>query len=274
MSHSESTQGTSREELLARIAELGPWFHNLHLPDGIQTAPDHALGDFPSRFWRQIASHVPDDLTGWTALDVGCNAGFYSFELARRGAAVTAIDLDPQYLRQARWAAEQYGLESQIEFRQMQVYDLAHVDERWDLVWYMGVLYHLRYPLLSLDIMSRKVRRLMMFQTMVMPGEEPLTVPDDLGLRERDAMRHPGWPKMAFIEHRVAGDPTNWWAADHACIEAMLRSSGFRVLNRPAPEVYLCQPASSDPLGVAELNEAEYLAATGQSFRFRARDQF
>ena len=71
-------------DLEQRIKELSPWFHNLHLPDGTQTAPDHFLGDFPSYKWREIASCLPEDLTGWRALDIGCNAGFYSFELARR----------------------------------------------------------------------------------------------------------------------------------------------------------------------------------------------
>src|SRR3546814_15655835 len=69
-----------------QVAALGPWFHNLHLPDGTETAPDHPLGDFPSFKWQQVARHLPEDLSGWTALDIGCNAGFYSFQLAKRGA--------------------------------------------------------------------------------------------------------------------------------------------------------------------------------------------
>jgi len=76
------------------LEALGPWFHNLHLPDGTQTAPDHPLGDYPSYKWQLLAPALPADLDGWTALDIGCNAGFYSFELARRGAQVTAIDSD------------------------------------------------------------------------------------------------------------------------------------------------------------------------------------
>src|SRR4051812_58580 len=59
----------------SEIASLGPWFHNLHLPDGTQTAPDHELGDFPSFKWRNIAAAVPQDLSGWRVLDIGCNAG-------------------------------------------------------------------------------------------------------------------------------------------------------------------------------------------------------
>lgn len=219
-------------------AALAPWFHNLHLPDGAQTAPDHALGDFPACKWREIAACVPADLRGWTVLDIGCNAGFYGFELARRGAQVTAIDVDSHYLGQAEWAARQFGLQGRVTFRQTQVYALAHEPEVYDLVRFMGVFYHQRYPQLALDLLRRKTRLSMMFQTLTMPGTEILSTPDDMNLLERELMREPGWPKMAFIELRLADDPTNWWAPNHAAVEALLRSSGFRVLARPAHEVY------------------------------------
>src|SRR5690606_14065324 len=115
------------------IAAMGPWFHNLHLPDGTQTAPNHPLGDFPSFKWAQLAEHVPADLTGWTALDIGCNSGFYSFELARRGAKVRSIDVEPHYLHQARWAAEIYDLQDRITFEQMALYDLARENQTYDI---------------------------------------------------------------------------------------------------------------------------------------------
>src|SRR5437764_1834439 len=98
----------SESRARSQIEALRPWFHNVHLPDGTQTCPDHWLGDFPRFKWQQIAPHLPADLTGWTALDIGCNAGFYSFELVRRGAAVLGIDSDERYLRQARWTAERF----------------------------------------------------------------------------------------------------------------------------------------------------------------------
>src|ERR1051325_3447877 len=96
------------------IQTLQPWFHTLHLPDGTQTAPDHRLGDFPRYKWQQIAGHLPEHLNGWRALDIGCNAGFYSFELARMGADVLGIDVDKHYLRQARWAARQFELKGSV----------------------------------------------------------------------------------------------------------------------------------------------------------------
>ena len=249
--------------LTRRIEELAPWFHNLHLPDGTQTAPDHALGDFPRFKWRQIASRLPADLAGWTALDVGCNAGFYSFELARRGARVTAVDVDPHYLEQARWAAGQFGVEERVTFRQGQVYELGREPGDYDLVMFMGVFYHLRYPQLALDVLARKARRLLVFQTLTLPGDEEVEPPEDLPLDERQALDAPGWPKMAFIERSLAGDPTNWWAPNHACVEAMLRSAGMAVVDRPGHEIYLCRPDSERAALAAQRDRMELAAALG-----------
>lgn len=253
----------TREEIRARVADLGQWFHDLDL-NGVRTAPEHFLHDYPAVKWRRFAHAIPADLSGRTVLDIGCNAGFYSFELARRGARVTGIDYDPRYLRQARWAARRFGVEDRVEFRRMQVYDLARGvggDERWDLVLFMGVLYHLRYPLLGLDIVARRVRRLMVFQTLTMPGEEVYDAPPDLPIDERDTLLDAGWPKMAFLEHRLAADPTNWWAPNHAAVEAMLRSAGLQVTGRPGHEIYLCEPG--EPREELGWIEEEMLAATG-----------
>jgi tRNA (mo5U34)-methyltransferase len=250
----------------AAIEELGPWFHNLHLPGGAQTAPDHPLGDFPAYKWKILAPHLPSDLSGWRALDIGCNAGFYSIELATRGASVVGIDLDPHYLAQARWAAEQFELQGSIEFRQMQVYDLAHIGEQFDLVLFMGVFYHLRYPMLALDIVARTVKRLMLFQSLMIPGGEVVEDTDGLTIDECALMQQHGWPKMAFVEHRLAGDPTNWWIPNHAGVEAILRSSGMRIRQRVRHEMYLCEPDRDNPSSVASWNAAELLSATGRQW--------
>jgi len=253
--------------LQTEIDGLGSWFHNLHLPDGTQTHPNHQLGDFPRRKWHKIAPHIPADLHGWRVLDIGCNAGFYTFELAKRGAQVVGIDVDPHYLRQAEWAAGQYGFGSQVEFREMQVYDLARTAEMFDLVWFMGVFYHLRYPMLGLDIAAQKVKKLMVFQTLTMPGAEVLDRSYHLDIDRRDVLCEPGWPKMAFIEGDLAGDPTNWWAANHAGVRAMLRSSGMRILAEPGDEIYLCVPDPKNPSCVSGWNRAELLSATGRPNR-------
>ena len=236
------------------IRELGPWFHNLHLPGGVQTAPDHAYGDFPAFKWKQIAPYIPQDLHGAKVLDIGCNAGFYSFELARRGAQVTAIDVDPRYLAQARWAARQFRLEHRVSFHQMQIHEIVDLPGQFDWIWLMGVLYHLRHPLLALDIVRRKASGHMVLQTLTMPESEVLDTPRDLGMDERDRLLARGWPRMAFIEHRLADDPTNWWAPNAACVLAMARSAGFAVERQLTHETWLCRvTGETDPFAQREL---------------------
>jgi tRNA (mo5U34)-methyltransferase len=230
------------------IAAMGPWFHNVHLPDGTQTAPAHRFGDFPFFKWREIEASVPRDLSGWSAIDIGCNAGYYSIELAKRGANVLGLDVEPLYLRQARWVAQQFGMRDQLRFVEGHIYQLLESGLSFDLVWFTGVFYHLKYPALALDIVRRLTGRLMMFQTMTMPGEEVAPISKDLPLEQREMMLQKGWPKMAFIEHQLAGDATNWWAPNHACVEAMLRAAGFEIIARPAHEFYLCRPVGTPQL--------------------------
>jgi tRNA (mo5U34)-methyltransferase len=234
-------------DIYREIEALGPWFHNLHLPGGVQTAPGHRFGDFPRFKWKHVAAAIPNDLTGWSALDIGCNAGFYSIELARRGAHVLGLDVEPLYLRQAQWAAKRLELDDRLKFVEGQVYGLANERRTFDLVWFTGVFYHLRYPTLALDLVRRVTRKLLMFQTMTAPGEQVRRTPEDLPLEERAQLLDPGWPKMAFVEHRIAGDATNWWVPNHACVEALLRSANFEVIARPEHEFYLCRPVDGAP---------------------------
>ncbi|HYE62217.1 MAG TPA: TIGR04290 family methyltransferase [Phycisphaerales bacterium] len=235
---------TPRSDTEARIASLAPWFHNIKLPTGEQTAPNHPLGDFPRFKWEEIKDHIPTDLSGRTALDIGCNAGFYSLELARRGAEVHAIEPDEHYLEQARWVAAQHGLASRIHYHALGIWDLADEHEgmpaAFDLVLFMGVFYHLRHPLLGLDIAAARTAGTMVFQTLTTADDEVADAPEDLPLEERERLSQPGWPRMSFIEHSFATDQTNWWVPNAACCEAMLRSAGLRVMSRPGHEIYIC----------------------------------
>ncbi len=229
------------DPISAQIDALSPWFHNLHLPSGHQTAAGHPLGDFPAFKWQQIAGVLDEDLHGARALDVGCNAGYYSFQLAARGAEVLAIDVDEHYLRQGRWAAEQLDPDGRVRFVRMHLYDLIACRARFDVILFLGVLYHLRYPQLALDVLAPLVGRRMIVQTLTMPGGAPIEIPPDLPFDQRERVAEPGWPRAAFIERSLAGDGTNWWAPDEACVEAMLRSAGLRVLGSPAREVFVCE---------------------------------
>ncbi|BBE71918.1 tRNA (mo5U34)-methyltransferase [Pleomorphomonas sp. SM30] len=244
----------SRAEIRDKVAALGPWFHNLDLA-GVPTAPEHFLGDYPRVKWRRFADALPADLTGRSVLDIGCNAGFHSLEMKRRGAArVLGVDFDDAYLAQARFAAEVTGLD--VAFERLSVYDVASLGERFDLVLFMGVFYHLRHPLLALDLVREHVvGELMVFQSMQRGSTEIEDVGEDRSFWSTDGFDRPGWPKLHFVEHRYAGDPTNWWIPNRACVEAMLRSSGFEITAHPEAEVYLCRPAGP-PAGEGAVHPA------------------
>ena len=233
-----------------QIANLGPWFHNLRL-QGIQTAPGHFLGDYPQVKFDSFHNSLPSDMRGMTVLDIGCNAGFYSMEMKRRGAdRVVGIDSDEHYLKQARFAAEVEGIN--IEFKRLPVWDVGRLGEKFDLVIFMGVLYHLRHPLLALDLIHEHVARdLLLFQSMQRGSADVIPVEEDYEFTAPAPFDEPGYPKMHFIEQRYSHDETNWWVPNRACVEAMLRSSGFRIEVQPEHEVYLCrwQPVPVPPDG-------------------------
>ena len=233
------------ERIRARLARLGPWFHNIDLK-GVWTAPEHFLGNYPAVKWRHYADAIPADLRGKTVLDIGCNGGFFSLEMKRRGAArVVAIDFDLGYLAQARFAAEVQGLD--IEFRHMSVYDVASLNEKFDIVFFIGVFYHLRHPLLALDLIHDHVARdLLVFQSLQRGITDVVAPAQDYEFSATSLFDNPASPRLYFIEKSFSHDPTNWWIPNRACTEAMLRSAGFMIASRPEEETYLCRLTERD----------------------------
>ena len=231
-----------RAVLSKQVEALGEWFHNIDL-FGVSTAPQHFLGDFPNIKWKHIASAIPSDLSGATVLDIGCNGGFYSIEMKKRGASrVLGIDVDDRYLNQARFAAATLGHE--IEFQKCSVYDVDRIPGQFDFVLFMGVFYHLRYPLFALDNIVKKVAGKMVFQTMVRGTEESKRYEKNYHFWNKELFKDPQFPQMYFIENEYANDPTNWWIPNASACEAMLRSSGLEIVAHPETETWVCEPRS------------------------------
>jgi tRNA (mo5U34)-methyltransferase len=246
-------------ELAASVAQLGPWFQNIDLGDGVRTAPDHFLGDYPAFKFAGFSHAIPENLTGKSVLDIGCNAGFY--------------DSDDRYLAQARFASDHLGF-GDIEYRNLSVYDVASLGEKFDLVIFMGVLYHLRHPLLALDLVREHVTGdMMLFQTMQQGSQDVLAVPEEHPFfvpgtwKPSPIFDDPSYPKMHFIEMSFANDWTNWWAPNAACTQAMLRAAGFTIEAQPEPEVYMCRvaPVPYENYGPAAVYPAKVSAAGGSA---------
>lgn len=239
------THVADRDSLERQVRQLGDWFHNIDL-HGVATAPNHFLGDFPNVKWRHIAEAIPQDLSGAEVLDIGCNGGFYSLEMKRRGARrVLGIDVDDRYLNQARFAAATLGMA--IEFEKRSVYEVAQIAGQFDYVFFMGVFYHLRYPLFALDQLVKKIRPegRLVFQSMLRGSDEVKPWKEDYLFWETKMFGDAAYPAMYFVEHSYAHDQTNWWIPNRAAAEAVLRSSGLKILHHPESETWICTPEAT-----------------------------
>jgi tRNA (mo5U34)-methyltransferase len=127
------------------------------------------------------------------------------------------------------------------------VFQLQTLDETFDLVLFLGVFYHLRYPLLGLDIAAAKTRHLFIMQSLTLLDERAPPETHGKRMQELSQLSTPGWPRMAFIEHEFAGDPSNWWIPNHNACEAMLRSAGLTVRARPEQGTYICKRCAESP---------------------------
>jgi tRNA (mo5U34)-methyltransferase len=124
---------------------------------------------------------------------------------------------------------------------------VAQLHERFEVVLFMGVLYHLRHPLLALDLIHEHVSRdLFVFQSLLRGSEEIKPLQNDYSFSEEQIFEDPAFPQLYFIENKYSDDPTNWWIPNRACAEAMLRSAGYEILAHPEAEVFICRHAALD----------------------------
>jgi len=185
------------------------WFHTIDLGGGLMTP-----GKDPSST-KLATLDFPADLTGKTVLDIGAWDGFFSFEAERRGASrVLATD-------QFCWSGDGWGSKAGFEFARRALH--SKVEDReidpmelsprqvgaFDVVLFLGVLYHMRHPLLALERVASVTKEFLLLETHIM-----------------NRFSH---PMIEFYPNdELAGDPTNWCGPNQAAVEAMLRVVGFQ----------------------------------------------
>lgn len=220
--------------LKSKIAELQPWFHNMNLAEGVWTNPsDSGPGqDYPASRWNRIAPLLPE-VKGKRCLDVGCSSGFFSLKLKQCGASsVLGIDHGEQVkaIAQARFASDWLGLSA--SFETMSVYDIGKTAEKFDLILFMGIFYHLRHPLLALEALRQVCSGSLILQTITTPHRqgtyEPCPPPRniDSGLRS-PSLNKPDFPLLRFVEGGLDGDTSCWFIPSIEAVLALLRSAGF-----------------------------------------------
>ena len=213
--------GESKEDATARlrerVRELDPWYHTIDLGDGVVTEGMFDLRPLVDRYG------LPD-VAGKRVLDVGTFDGFWAFELERRGADVTSLDLDriqqldwPPRLRPAddatrgdtfRLAHEALG--SAVERIGCSIYDATPglLDGPFDLVFCGSVLIHLRDPMLALERMAA-----------LCSGQ--------LILAEEHSRRLAALPFVRGAEFRGDSPWSTWWIPTAATWQRMVHTAGF-----------------------------------------------
>ena len=217
----------TRDEILAGLKILEPWFHRIDLGDGIFTKTASVMGepvDHPRETWEAIQQCLPADLTGKSLLDVGCNGGFYCVEAKRRGAQrVLGVDGQRQHVRQALFVRKVLGLD--LEFRRFSVYDLDPATVGvFDITLALGLVYHLKHLVLALERLYDVTRELLIVETAIIPPEQtPPTFVQSLG--EIRQTLHP----LFYAENppEAKEQVYNWFLPSPDALRALLMNAGF-----------------------------------------------
>jgi tRNA (mo5U34)-methyltransferase len=233
MKSAHSLPDEQRELVQRRIAELGPWFHNFQLTEDLWTNPDGGPGpQYPDSRWQVIEPLLPK-VAGKSVLDIGCSSGFFSLKLKELGADyVLGIDAgeQPKAIEQAQFAAETLGL--QADFKVHSVYELREIGRQFDIVLFMGVLYHLRHPLLALDALRPLCRETLIIQTITTHHQRSFTELDSRELENSSLhsilLEDPRYPTIRFVEGALDKDVTCWFIPNPQAVMSMLRSCSFK----------------------------------------------
>ena len=202
-----------RVELEDRAGRIR-WYHSMDLGQGFTTQGRCS----PEKELKRYA--LPEQLQGLSVLDIGAWDGFFSFECKRRGASrVLATDFH-------EWGGGGWGSKAGFELAREalslevedQTVDVLELDPtkigQFDLVLFLGVLYHMRHPLLALERLASVTRSRAIVETVVehvMPG--------------RGAM-------VFYPSTELSVDDSNWWGPNELAVRQMLLAAGFRRVER------------------------------------------
>lgn len=209
--------GINKETILKKVAQISYWWHSIELGYGIITPGHHGGIHHPSGDKALLLNmRLPDDLKGKSVLDIGAWDGFYSFEAEKRGAA-RVVAIDNFYRDELAWTGNQ-GFEvakevlaSNVEFRKASVYDLSpETFGMFDVVFCLGVLYHLKYPFWGLEKIFSVTKDTLILESHYDPYHGSKKLP------------------LARFYGTTDLDSTSWWGFNEACLLAILRSVGFK----------------------------------------------
>lgn len=194
------------------------WYQNIDLKSGLQTKSRRIWGedlDHPRKRFDEVATAIPEDLTGMSVLDIGCNAGFFSFEAKDRGAEyVCGVDLKSGYIDQAKFCAE--VRDQEVDFLVMDIYNLDRLGRTFDLVLCVGILYHCNHLMLAIEQASAVADHTIIIETAIHPHHEHLPL-----------VRYVQSSKYGGAQAEGAARLPGHWHPNMTALKAMFDEQGF-----------------------------------------------
>lgn len=198
------------------------WHHQIDFGNGVVSNGNTKLDVLRA----QADIYFSHGVRGKTVLDVGCWDGFNSFEAERRGAArVLATDhfawSDRCWGNRQAFELAKRGLNSKVDVQDIALDDLsASSVGQFDIVLFLGVFYHLKNPFADLERISRLAKETIVVET------------------HMDALDYPRPAMVFYPTDELAGDHTNWWGPNQACVEGMLLNCEFRSVKYMPHPIY------------------------------------
>jgi tRNA (mo5U34)-methyltransferase len=240
----------SPAESKAFIESFPSWYQRVYLGNDVYTIAGRAHHE---DVWDRFAKAFPTRLSGVSVLDVGCNAGYFALQTKLLGAErVVGVEFIDFYLKQAQMLREIWGVD--IEYRKMDAHSVSALQEKFHLVVFAGIFYHLKNPLQVIEDLGNLCSDAILVETEVIPDDPRNCVMVRQGTPATLQATSKG--VMKFIETKeLNNDGSNWWVPDTDCVMGMLRTAGFKYFSSPLllNESRLCLIASKQRDSILKL---------------------
>jgi len=230
------------EALLEELKNTGHWHHRIDLGNGVFTADKNQPN--PEVKWKLLEPYVPEDLTGCSVLDLGCNSGYHSVQMKKRGAKrVVSVDNYDDAIKQTKFLSKWFNVELEVIKSEAHLYTLT-TEEQFDYILFLGLFYHLKYGVIVLDRLSEMTNKRLFFQSAAVGKKISKYEPaKNYNKDEQEKIiNSKEFPKLYFIEKEYKNGPGNWWLPNDSAMISLLRSSGQKIVARPAKEFFVCEP--------------------------------
>jgi len=208
--------GISKDEALQRVAKVKLWYHRVEVLPGVFTPGTN------DSYAVLAKLQLPADLTGLRVLDIGARDGFFSLVCEQRGAReVVAIDHEP--VENTGFPVLREIFNSRVKYFTENVYNLSVQNYgKFDVVLCLGLLYHLRNPLLALSAIRDACIGTLYVESYVI---DPWLSSTNQDLLDAPIMRF-------YPRDELGGVYTNWWGPNSLCLKEMIESTNFTVLSQ------------------------------------------